>query len=86
MKQFTIDDLKQTVDACLGSETATLLDGKVIDERFDELGYDSLAVYEFVTRLQDELSIAISDDDVDTLKTPRAVIDFVNGRLAEVAG
>jgi minimal PKS acyl carrier protein len=82
MNKFTIDDLKKIVGACLGGDTAAELTAASLDVELYELGYDSLTVYEFVMKLQDDLSISITDEDIDTMKTPRAVIDFVNGRLA----
>jgi acyl carrier protein len=86
MNEFTVVNLRKTVDACLGGGggleplTEANLDTDLLD-----LGYDSLTVYELVTKLQDDLHIAVSDDEVDTMRTPRAVVDLVNRRLAKVA-
>jgi hypothetical protein len=33
----------------------------------------------------DDLHISITDEEIDELRTPRAVIDFINRRLAEAA-
>lgn len=82
MNKFTLDELKKIVTACLGSDTAAELTEANLDVELHELGYDSLTVYEFVTKIQDDLAIRITDEDVDTMTTPRAVIDFVNGQLA----
>jgi minimal PKS acyl carrier protein len=82
MNAFTFDELRKTIGSCLGSDTATELTEASLDVELHELGYDSLTVYEFVMKLQDELAIKITDQDIDTMNTPRAVIDFVNGQLA----
>lgn len=85
MPEFTLTDLRRTVDGCLGARDAAELTDQALDERFDELGLDSLAVYEIVTMLQDELAIPISDEAIDAMITPRAVLDFVNERLEDAA-
>lgn len=85
MNEFTVTELKKIVDACLGGDTAAELTEANLDVELHDLGYDSLTVYEFVMKIQDDLAISITDADIDTMKTPRAVVDFVNGRLAEVA-
>jgi acyl carrier protein len=35
------------------------------------------------TRLQDDYGIRITDAQIDTLDTPRAVVDLVNSELAQ---
>jgi acyl carrier protein len=64
MNAFTLDELKKTISSCLGSDIATELTEASLDVELDELGYDSLTVYEFVMKLQDELAIKITDQDI----------------------
>jgi acyl carrier protein len=85
MNQFTVADLKRTVDACVGADEVGVFDNSTADTSFAELGLDSLAVYELVTRLQDELKIPISDEVIETMKTPNLLIGFINGRLVEAS-
>ncbi len=85
MSQFTIDDLRKTIDSCLGGGGAKPLTDATIDTELDDLGYDSLSIYEFVIKLQEDLHISITDEEIDDLRTPRTVIDFINHRLAEAA-
>ncbi|NGO70350.1 acyl carrier protein [Streptomyces boncukensis] len=80
MPEFTRTDLEKTIDACVGTQAAPPLDEHGLDLSFEELGLDSLAVFEVVTRLQDELGVTIADDEADVRKTPRELIDLVNGR------
>jgi minimal PKS acyl carrier protein len=83
MDKFNVSELKKIVDTCEGGNTAIELTEANLDVALDDLGYDSLTVYEFVTKIQDDLAMVITDEEIDTMTTPRAVIDFVNGRLAE---
>lgn len=85
MSQFTVDDLRKIIDSCLGGDGAALVTDATVDTELDDLGYDSLAIYELVLKLQDDLHISITDEEIDELRTPRAVIDFINRRLAEAA-
>jgi acyl carrier protein len=85
MTDFTLAELKSVIESCIGADNATELDASTLDVEMVDLGVDSLAVYEVVTRLQDDWHIKISDEEVDIMKTPRHVIDFVNLRLTELA-
>ncbi|GAB3440663.1 acyl carrier protein [Actinophytocola sediminis] len=80
MSPFTVAELGDTIATCLGTDSGTAITESTVDVSFAELGYDSLAVYELMTRLQDDVGIEVSDDDIDTLTTPRLVIEFVNSR------
>jgi act minimal PKS acyl carrier protein len=84
MREFTLVDLMRTIGTCLGSAYADAVTEETLDVRFDDLGYDSLAVYELAARLEDDLRIDIPDSAVEAMTTPRAVFDYVNGRLAAV--
>lgn len=86
MDTFTLADLRQVARRSLGAGDTPELTEATLDTDLDDLGYDSLAVYELVTLLQDDLSVPISDDDVEGLTTPRSVIDLVNTRLGAVSG
>lgn len=51
------------------------------DQPFDELGYDSLALLETHSRIHRDYGVEISEDDLSEVKTPRELVDLVNGRL-----
>lgn len=87
MSEFTVFDLRKTVDACIGGGSGGIepLTEDNLDAELTDLGYDSLTVYEFVTKLQDDLRIAIGDDDIELMRTPRSVLELVNRRLTEAA-
>jgi acyl carrier protein len=85
MTALTVTDLGRLVELCVGTGNVALLDPAALDTSFADLGIDSLAVYEIVTRLEDELGVRISDQEIDQLTTPGALITFVNERLASGA-
>ncbi|HVV19119.1 MAG TPA: acyl carrier protein [Pseudonocardiaceae bacterium] len=78
-QRFTFTDLRSVVGECAGDIHALV--ESAADVEFTDLGFDSLAVYEIVTTLQQRFGIRIPDDDIDTMTTPARVIDYVNGRL-----
>lgn len=83
MREFTLDDLKRILRASGGEPDVTSLDGDIGDVTFGDLGYDSLAVLELASRVEDEYAVVVPDSAVQELPTPGAVIAFVNARLRE---
>jgi len=80
MTAFSVTELNTTIAKCLGNDSGGQVTDDNLDIEFSELGYDSLAVYELMTRLQDDIGLPISDEEIDELTTPRLVIEFVNDR------
>ncbi|MGW3290677.1 acyl carrier protein [Streptomyces sp. NPDC001002] len=85
MDPFTLSDLKRIVDQCVGTDGSTDFGETGAGSTFSDLGLDSLAVYEVVTRIQDERGVTVPDEDLDGLNTPRLLVDFVNRRLVEAS-
>ncbi|PRX99102.1 acyl carrier protein [Allonocardiopsis opalescens] len=79
---MTIDDLRRMLIACAGETRPAALAGDFADRDFEELGYDSLALMETAARIQDAYGVRIPDERVADLRTPRAVLDAVNGAPA----
>ena len=46
----------------------------------EDLGADSLDLFELVTALEDEYSIDIDSEDLVILTTVKAVMDYLNGK------
>ena len=46
----------------------------------EDLGADSLDLFELVTALEDEYSIDIDSEDLVNLTTVKAVMDYLNGK------
>ncbi len=55
-----------------------------LDNKFEELGIDSLSSFDLLCQLEDELGVVIPDDDARQMTTVRDVIDRV-GLLLESA-
>jgi minimal PKS acyl carrier protein len=83
MKQFSEHQLRDIMHATAGETgDTTELPRDFLDKKFSELDFDSLAVLEIATRIQQELQLSVSDDAIAEMTTPRSVLDFVNGELA----
>lgn len=51
----------------------------------EELGVDSVSVFEIVVGLEEEYGISMEDDEfrIQTFRTPRSIADFVRRKLKE---
>jgi act minimal PKS acyl carrier protein len=78
MSQFTTEDFKRIVRVTVGVDDSVDLDGDILDTSFSELGYDSLAVLEIANKIKKEFGVAIPDEAIPDLATPRMTIDYVN--------
>ncbi len=74
-----IDDLRRVLVACAGESDDTPLGEDTLDWDFDDLGYDSLAQMDTAARIGREYGVHIPDEYITELRTPRQVLDFVNG-------
>jgi act minimal PKS acyl carrier protein len=83
MTTFTADDLKTIMLSAADEDVAPDLDGDFLDRPFPELDFDSLAVLEIATRIQQNYHLVISDDAIAGMTTARDVLDYVSGRLRE---
>jgi act minimal PKS acyl carrier protein len=75
---MTIDDLRTILVACAGESDGPLHDD-IRDVDFDELGYDSLALMETAARIRSDFGVTIPDERIAELRTPREILDLVNG-------
>ncbi|WP_406636069.1 acyl carrier protein [Amycolatopsis sp. WGS_07] len=85
MTRFTLEDLTVLLRECAGEDETTGLDGDILDTAFEDLGYDSLALFNTIGRIERERSVALPDDVVVNAKTPRQLLDEINGCLGESA-
>jgi act minimal PKS acyl carrier protein len=86
MAEFTITDLASLLRQCAGEDESIDLDGQdILDMTFEDLGYDSLALHNTVNRIEREQAFRLSDEVVVEAKTPRALLDEINERLAQSA-
>jgi minimal PKS acyl carrier protein len=85
MSHLTLDELKTVMLRCSGLPDQASVEGDIRDITFEDLGYDSLAVLEIASAMQRQYKIEISDESIETMTTPGAVLDFVNGALQAAA-
>jgi len=86
--EFTLDDLRRILLAGAGVDSGVDIDGDILHEQFEALGYESLALLETGSRIEREYGITLSDSTLADATTPKALIDAVNAQLAapSVAG
>ncbi|SCL31458.1 act minimal PKS acyl carrier protein [Micromonospora pallida] len=85
MREMTLDDLTRVIRATVGVDDSVDLDADIRDTEFAELGYDSLAVLEVVSRLEKEFPASVPEEKISELRTPRELIDYVNSQLTAAA-
>jgi acyl carrier protein len=51
------------------------LDSKIVED----LGAESLDIYDMIALLEDEFTFEISDEDVEKIQTVQDVVDFIRG-------
>ncbi len=76
--QFSLTDLKSIMRRCTGADDAQDLDGDILNVRFRDLGYDSLAVLEIASNIQRAYKIAFPDEAIEQILTPADVLSFTN--------
>lgn len=82
MADFTLTEFKTIVAACFEGADSEGIQESTLETEFSELGFDSLVVYEIVTRIQDDYGVSVPDESLDELKTPAALIGYVSDQLA----
>jgi len=84
-RQFTLDDLKRILIACAGADEADDLAGDILDQGFEDIGYESLAILETGGRIETEYGVSIDDSVLSVHATPRELIAAVNELLTVAA-
>ncbi|GAB3795647.1 acyl carrier protein [Micromonospora zhanjiangensis] len=82
---MTLDDLRRILRDAAGDTEAADIDGDVADITFENLGYDSIAILEVTSRIQQEYGTRLADDAVTGFARPRDVVALVNAQLAGAA-
>lgn len=83
--EFTIDDLRRILRERAGVDEDVDLDGEILDQTFEDLGYESLALLEAGGRIEREDGIVLADGALAEAATPRSLIDLVNTELTAVS-
>jgi minimal PKS acyl carrier protein len=77
---FTLEDLKRILREAAGAGVD--LDSDILDDTFEDLGYDSLALLETGSRVEREFGITLDDAALSEAHTPAALIEAVSVCLA----
>lgn len=85
MSELTLDDLRTIMIEAAGDDDAVDLTLDILDTPFTDLGFDSLAMLETVTLVKRRTGVAIADDELDSVGTPRALLAKVNTSLEQAA-
>jgi len=87
MTTFTLFDLLQLLreSADQDSGVAVIVDENNADRTFDELGFDSLAIFNVAAQIEERYSIQIGYDVMAETKSPRALFSLIQRRLAKAA-
>lgn len=83
--EMTYDVFMRIMRECAGADESVEITADDIDTTFGDLGYDSLALLETAGRLEQDFGVALADDLVAELTTPRLFLDAINGRRPGVA-
>jgi act minimal PKS acyl carrier protein len=81
MSTFTLDDLVAVLQACAGDAEPLDLDGDILDVPFSELGYDSLALLETLSQVEQRFGRRL-EESVVQCETPRQFLKSVNEQLS----
>ncbi|MEV6210088.1 acyl carrier protein [Kitasatospora sp. NPDC051914] len=82
---ITEADLKRIMREGAGQAEGIDLDGDIADVLFSDLGYDSLALLETVSRIEREYDVRVPEDALSTARTPGEFLALVNRAAAEAA-
>lgn len=85
MNELTIHELNIILTECAGDPEEAMPLAEAPDEPFSELGYDSLAIIEAHSKIEQNYGIALPDA-VSDLHTARELVSFVNSLLVPAGG
>jgi act minimal PKS acyl carrier protein len=83
MSEMTLTELTAILRECAGEDESSTLRGDVLDAKFKDLGYDSLAMLETAARIRITYGVVLADDVVVEAGTPRELIGLVNRSIGE---
>ncbi|MGW8886164.1 acyl carrier protein [Streptomyces sp. NPDC055749] len=85
MAVITLHDLAGVLTECAGADEDVVLTSESLDLTFTDLGYDSLALLETAATVQQRYGVALSDEEVTGITTPREFLDLVNQSAVQAA-
>jgi act minimal PKS acyl carrier protein len=83
MTEFTLKDLVEVLVESAGADEGVDLGADIADTAFDELGYDSLALFNTVGRIEQRIGKALPDDVVGEVGTPGDLLRVIDEALRQ---
>ncbi|WP_328609286.1 acyl carrier protein [Amycolatopsis sp. NBC_00345] len=83
MTEFTLKDLVEVLVECAGADEGVDLGGDIAGVAFDELGYDSLALFNTVGRIEQRIGKALPDDVVGEVATPGDLLRAIDEAMRQ---
>lgn len=80
--ELTLTELRGIMRGCVGVDETVDLDQDISQTAFTDLGYDSLAVLEMASQVENDYGVFIPDDVAGELDCPASLLRFVNDQLA----
>ncbi|WP_432840374.1 acyl carrier protein [Dactylosporangium sp. CA-092794] len=84
MAEYTLEELVEALRECAGEDEEVDLGGDIHDQTFEDLGYDSLALFNTVSRIERELNISLPETIVGDALTPRQLLKEINESRPQV--
>ncbi len=81
MHPMKMSDLTGLLRECAGVEEAADLNGDILDKSFADLGYDSLALLEVASRIENQYQVTLDEELVAEMDTPGKYLDLVNDAI-----
>ncbi|MEV4175934.1 MULTISPECIES: acyl carrier protein [unclassified Nonomuraea] len=78
MAQFSLEDLKQIMRQVAGDDDDIELTDDFETTTFEDLGFDSLAVFETMHRVERACGVKLPEDELAEITTPKEFLGFVN--------
>ena len=84
MELFTFDELTTYLRAAVGDDDAVDLGGDIVDVPFTDLGFDSLALIDTVSKIELRYRVSLPEDAA-AAATPGELLRLVQQALADHA-
>jgi acyl carrier protein len=85
MAEMTFDELRNFLLRAVGGDDSVDLSADSLDEGLSDLGFDSLAVIDVTSKVEQHYGIKLPESDASEITTPREFLDLVNRVLAVAA-
>lgn len=85
--ELTLEELVGRLSSCADRDAAVEVDlgGDVADVPLEDLGFDSLAVFNVVSELGRDCGVTLSYDEIAQARTPQGLVKLVNEALRPVS-